>query len=125
MTTVWDGFERDEPELSSGVANVSRSAITELMAEFRKALHEAQTRTLADQINMQNRQALRAAIRSFSLSCREAGIAPESTLVTLKQALRRVSPADVEMRPTSEHDTEHDLIADIVAWCIEDYYRGD
>jgi hypothetical protein len=117
-----DTFYRDRRNESDSRNTPDTS---EFVTNLRLALQQARIHTRAQAVDLESWRALREATRAFTRRCLTNHATPEATLGALKRALRTAAPELAESRPTAESNTERDVIATVVGWCIDDYYRAD
>jgi hypothetical protein len=118
-----------EPENLRDDIERGRQTRLDLVAEaVDQALHDALIQVLgpsADRSSMAvDRGSLHSLVRAFAVACRARGSSPEATLVALKRSMREIVPEVIDARPGDGGD-EHELVDEIVGWCIAEYYRDD
>jgi hypothetical protein len=116
-----ESFHRDDLH----VTPVREGWSPEVAHTLRRALCQALRGTDDCSVSPDARQSLRPIIRTFAVSYRARQATPEATLIALKRLIGDVDRSAVDIRPIVDHDAGHELISDIIAWCIEDYYRDD
>ena len=98
---------------------------TDIASTLRTTLKQAMSRTGANVIGAGARESLRPIVRKFALAHRARHETPEGTLIALKQVIGEVDRTFIDERVAVDYDAEHTLISEIIAWCIEDYYRDE
>jgi hypothetical protein len=116
-----ESFSRDEPATTHSVG----AECADIARSLRAALDQAIVRPGNGAIRPAARRTLRPIVRAFAMSCRKRHATPEATLIALKQLIGDVDREVVDSRFIDDDDDEHKLIAEIITWCIEDYYRDD
>jgi len=108
-------FFRDDTHRAAG----GPAEITDLLrGTLRQVIDICGDGPIADDI----RRPLRRAVRAFAMACRNDRMPPEATLVAFKQIIREAGRQAIDLRPIVADTPEHELITEIIRWCIEDYY---